>query len=68
MITTRRILKEIGCQHLRLYNGGGYWYFTYDDGHRYRTHSVLTIRLNDLPLTDWVAEGRDLVATVEAKG
>lgn len=63
MITTRKILKEIGCPILNLYRGEGYWYFVYDDLDRnmFETQSVYTVRLSDLPLEIWVREGREFV-------
>lgn len=63
MITTRKILKAIGCPILNLYKGEGYWYFVYDDLDRnvFETQSVYTVRLSNLPLEEWVREGREFV-------
>lgn len=65
MITTRQILKAIGCPILNLYQGKGYWYFVYDDldANVFETHSVYAVRLNQLPLETWVQEGQDFVKT-----
>ena len=65
MLTTRRILKEIGSPYLALYNGGGYWYFAFHDGVEFETHSVMVLRLRDLSLRQWVAEGREFLARIE---
>lgn len=64
--TKRSVIGEIGCAHLKLYKGEGYWYFCYDNGRRYATHSVPVMRLNQLPLADWIEEGRSFVAKMEA--
>lgn len=63
MITTRKILKAIGCPILSLYKGEGYWYFVYDDLDRnmFETQSVYAVRLSDMPLETWVQEGREFV-------
>lgn len=63
MITTRKILKAIGCPILNLYKGEGYWYFVYDDLDRnvFETQSVYTVRLSNLPLEEWVREGKEFV-------
>jgi hypothetical protein len=69
MTTTVTILARIGHQHLSLYRGEGYWYFSYDDGgSRHETRSVMVLRLSHLSLDQWVAEGRALVALVEEGG
>jgi hypothetical protein len=65
-ITTKQILNAIGCKHLNLYKGSGYYYFSYDDGkQRYETHSVVVCALSHLSLENWIAEGRELVARME---
>lgn len=63
MITTRKILKAIGCPILNLYKGEGYWYFVYDDLDRnvFETQSVYAVRLSDMSLETWVQEGREFV-------
>lgn len=40
-------------------------YWIYDDGRRYATHSVMVPRINDLRLSQWLDEARELVARVE---
>jgi hypothetical protein len=66
MITTKQILRAIGNANLSLYKGDGYWYFVYDDkGDLYDDLSVYTMRLNDLPLSSWVEDGRALISKVE---
>lgn len=64
MITVRKVLKEIGCPVLNLYNGKGYWYFVYDDTARgvYETKSVYVMRLNELALAQWIEAGRGFIA------
>lgn len=62
-----QVLAEIGNEHLTLVNGKGYWYFIYDDEAKglYDTKSVYTMRLSDLSVNDWAADGRELVAKME---
>lgn len=63
MINTSRILRRIDCPHLSLLKGDGYWYFVYDipSLNIFETKSVYTMRLNDLTLDMWVADGKELV-------
>lgn len=61
MFTTSQILKQIGCKHLKLVNGKGYWYFIFDNNVAYETHSVYTMRLNDLKIEEWIGEGKEFV-------
>ena len=61
MLTTNQIIKEIGCKHLSLVKGKGYWYFIFDNNKAYKTHSVYTMRLSDLKLENWIAEGKEFV-------
>lgn len=65
-ITVKQILNAIGCKHLSLYKGHGYYYFSYDDNNQqYETHSVSVCALSHLSLDQWVAEGRELVERME---
>ena len=67
-ITTKKILKEINCKYLSLHNGGGYFYFVYDnedDISTYNTKTVITYRLNDLFFGDWIDIGEDFVKECE---
>jgi hypothetical protein len=65
-LSAAKILRKIGCPHLRLYRGKGYWYFVYDDFGRYDSHSVYEMYLGGPEYLDfWVAEGRELVAKME---
>ena len=65
-VLTKQILDVVGCPNLSLYKGDGYWYFVYDDGaDKFATRSVYAVRLSDLSLETWVAEGRELVAVME---
>lgn len=64
------VLRAVGCPHLALYKGEGYWYFIYDDVagvNSYDSYSVMTMRLNDMSLERWAAIGRAFAADV-AKG
>lgn len=67
--TKQRILDEIGCPHLKLYKDSrsSYFYFVYDDGRDFETKSVYVAHLSNLPLSHWVADGRELVAACEAR-
>jgi hypothetical protein len=52
---------------LELARGDGYWYFILDDGaNLYDTHSVMTMRLGDLSLDQWVDDGVAFVQRVAA--
>ncbi len=64
-----QVLHAVGNEHLALVAGNGYWYFIYDDlaKNRYYTKSVYTMRLRDLTVNEWAAEGRALVARMESK-
>jgi hypothetical protein len=65
-LSATKILKRIGCPHLRLYRGEGYWYFIYDAPGRYDSHSVYEMHLGGPEHMDfWVAEGRELVTKME---
>lgn len=63
-LTVKQVLAKIDCPHLTLLKGGGYWYFVYDipQLNVFETKSVYTMRLNDLTLDMWVADGKELVA------
>lgn len=58
-VTANRVLRAIGNDRLALVKGEGYWYFIYDDpgGGVFETHSVMVMRLNQMPLGDWIDEG-----------
>lgn len=58
--SSAQILSKIGCPFLSLHKGDGYWYFVYDAIDVYETKSVMTMRLNDLDLDMWVADGKEL--------
>lgn len=63
---TATILKAIGEPKLTLHDGGGYWYFVYDDVERniHETLSVPVFRLNHMALASWVEEGKQLIQNV----
>jgi hypothetical protein len=67
-ITTKKILKEINCKLLTLHNGGGYFYFAYDNeegDYSFNTERVYCYRLNHLDLDSWVEIGKDFVKECE---
>jgi hypothetical protein len=59
-INVALILRKIRCPVMALYKGDGYWYFVYDSNGVFETKSVMTMRLKDLTLDMWVAEGCEL--------
>ena len=65
MLTTKKILKSIGNEHLDLQRGRGYFYFVFDDGVRFETRSVTTNSLSALPLSMWLFEARVLLDSLE---
>ena len=65
MLTTKKILKSIGNEHLDLQRGRGYFYFVFDDGVRFETRSVMTNSLSALPLSMWLFEARALLNEME---
>ena len=67
-MTRKQIIKKIGNPHLSLRNGGGYFYFVYDNGSdaiwgRKNTHGVYCYRLNHMSLEQWVSEGEYFLKT-----
>ena len=68
LFRTSSVLSAIGDKHLKLYAGKSYWYFVYDDGKLYDTHSVFVMRLNEMPLERWIEEGQDFLKKMRAKG
>lgn len=67
--TIKNILAEIACPHLRLYRDrrSSYFYFVYDHGRQWESKSVYVSHMSSLPLSQWVADGRELVAACEAQ-
>jgi hypothetical protein len=67
--TTKQVLQAIGEPHLQLIDAGGHWCFVYNDKAAgvFDTYSIYTLRLNDFPLCDWVAEGRGFVAGIKKR-
>jgi hypothetical protein len=65
----KQVLKTIGEPHLQLIDDGGCWCFIYDDKTTgvFDTYRIYTMRLTDLPLCDWVGEGRGFVANVKKR-
>ena len=74
-ITTKAILRAIGCKHLNLIKvtGSAYFYFVYDrkvtepGNHRtvYATELVYVPRLTSMTLAQWVEDGKAFVAKME---
>lgn len=64
------VIKAIGDKRLKLVPGKSYWYFVFDDAsaNKYDTRSVMVMRLNQLPLQQWIEEGRDFLKKVTSKG
>ena len=67
--SVRKILQEVGDDHLQLHPGKGYWYFVYDDTAAaiYDSRSIMVMRLSDLTFDRWLEEARDFVAHVTTK-
>lgn len=61
----RTILKEIGNEFLNLYQAPGYFYFEYDNGVDYETHSVYVDRVSHLFIEEWVSIGKEFIQNVE---
>lgn len=61
------VVKAIGCKHLELVAGEGYWYFVYDDVANgvYETQSVSVCRLSHMAFDQWVEDGKDFIKTVQ---
>jgi len=66
---TAQIIKKIGCPHLNLYRGQGYYYFSFDDESRglYDTKSIAACYLTQLELDMWVEDGKAFVEQMEAE-
>jgi hypothetical protein len=62
-----QVLTEIGNPHLKLVAGNGYWYFIFDDGVKFDTYSIYTMRLSDFTVNDWANDGRAFVTRMESK-
>lgn len=65
----KAIIKAVGSDKLQLVDGKGYWYFIYDDVAKgaYDTTSVMVMRLGDLTVEQWAADGREFVAKMEKR-
>lgn len=64
--SAKQIIKAIGCEHLNLYRGKGYWYFVYtSESNPYEDKSIYTMYLGDMSLEEWVEEGAALVKLAE---
>ena len=68
-ISSKQIIKKIGCPHLNLHKGEGYWYFAYDDEERniFETCSVPVMFLSQMKLDGWVEDGLAFVKQFEAE-
>lgn len=66
--SAKQVIKAIGCEHLNLYRGKGYWYFVYSNpqGNQYQDKSIYTMCLGDLSLEEWIKEGQSLVTLTES--
>lgn len=65
--STAQVLHAVGNEHLDLVRGKGYWYFVYDDGVKFKTHSVWVVLLRQLSVNAWADEGREFVTRMESK-
>ena len=45
----------------------GYLYFTFDDGKRFETHSVMVCHFNHLSVAQWIEIGNEFLTTLETK-
>lgn len=57
-------LRKEGALYVTLQPGEGYWYFVFDDGVYFDTHSVYVYRLNRLSLRQWLDEGMEFYRRV----
>lgn len=65
-ITVKQILKIVNHPHIDLAsNHDGYWYFIYDDGVKFDTHSVYVPYLHHLPIDRWVDEANAFILKME---
>jgi hypothetical protein len=68
--STKAVIKAIGDRRLRLVDGGGYWYFIFDDIEKhkvYETYSIAVMRLSDMPLDHWIEEGNGFLAKMKQR-
>jgi hypothetical protein len=56
---------KAAARPLELFKSKGYFYFVYDDGARYEMYSIMTMRLNNLKLVQWLQIGNDFADAVE---
>lgn len=61
----KTILKQLGNEYLQLYQAPGYFYFVYDDGTAYHTHSVMVDKLSHMDIEQWVDEGKIFLRELE---
>ena len=66
--SSAKIIKAVGNKYVSLHNGGGYWYFVYDnvEAGLFETESVYTMYLNSMDVAKWVEIGKAFAAKVEA--
>lgn len=62
--TVNAALRKQGAQNVTLQAGKGYFYFVYDDGVWFDTHSVYVYQLNHESLDSWVEDGMDFYRRV----
>lgn len=65
-ITTKRILKAIGCPHLDLARGDGYYFWRYNFNEEWsETQNVYSYALSHTSFETWVKEGKDFADSME---
>ena len=61
--TVNDMLRELDA-NIRLYQGHGYCYLTYDDGEVYESRMVMTNRVSDLDLMIWREEAKKFLTEI----
>lgn len=60
-----KAIREAGHPYVELVRGNGYHYFVFDDGKRFETESVMTMRLTSATLDQWVEWGLKFAEQIE---
>lgn len=68
MITCKAITARLRAEGLplELVKGEGYFYFVFDDGAIWESHSIYVCFLNQLSVDRWLEAGRDFAKEVKA--
>lgn len=64
--TCKSISAKLKAESLpvSMYKGSGYFYFEFDQGKVFETHSVYVNSINQLTADEWLKEGRDFAKKV----